>query len=120
MKSRHPSQRRLQRWLQTGDSRLVENHIDLCERCQSVLDALSALDERVVAGLESATSPPLDLGERTTGGVEERLRNEATAGTFLDLFGIGWKTVQAALDPTIDRGRPHDVAAAADKPIGGS
>ena len=117
---RHPSRRRLQRWLQTGELRRVEAHIDSCERCQTVLDSLSELDERVVASLESATSPPPDLLERTTGGVEERLRNEASAGAFLDLFTIGWTTVHAVLDPTPDRGSPHDGAANADETMGGS
>lgn len=85
-----------------------------------MLDSLSKLDERVVASLESATSPPPDLLERTTGGVEERLRNEASAGAFLDLFTIGWTTVHAVLDPTPDRGSPHDGAANADETMGGS
>ena len=101
-------------------TRFSECRIIKSKSAQTVLDSLSELDERVVAGLESATSPPPDLLERTTGGVEERLRNEASAGAFLDLFTIGWTTVHAVLDPTPDRGSPHDGDANADETMGGS
>ena len=120
MRSRHPSRQRLQRWLDTGETRRVESHIDACERCQSILDSLSELDEGVVADLQTAITPPADLGERTNEGVDERLRNEAAAGAFLDLFTIGWDVMRTVLEPTTDRETPHDDGDDADQPTGGS
>lgn len=120
MTSRHPSRQRLQRWLETGETRRVETHIDSCERCQTILEELSELDEGVVAGLQTAITPPDDLGERTNDGVDERLRNEAAAAAFLDLFTIGWDFVRTVLDPATERETAHDPAVDADHSTGGS
>ena len=38
MTPRHPSRRRLQRWLDTGDPPRVSRHVDQCEECQMLLD----------------------------------------------------------------------------------
>ena len=98
MSARHPSRQRLQRWLETGETRRVANHIDTCAHCQEVLEEISALDEGLVADLQTATTPPDDLRERTHGGVDSRLRDEAAFGAFLDLFTIGWDVARTVLD----------------------
>jgi hypothetical protein len=121
MTARHPKRQRLQRWLDTGGPRRVSNHIEQCAHCQEVLDELSALDEGLVADLQAATTPPADLRERTHGGVDVRLRNEAAFGSFLDLFTIGWDFTRAIIDPELtDRDGPHDDDAAADHIDGGA
>ena len=58
-------------------------------------------------------------GARTNEGVDERLRNEAAAGAFLDLFTIGWDVLRTVLDPATDRETPHDDGGDADEPTGG-
>ncbi len=120
MRSRHPSRQRLERWLKKGETRAVQSHIDSCERCQTILESLSALEEDVVADLQTAIAPPNDLGERTNEGVDERLRNEAAAGAFLDLFAIGWDVMRAVVEPATKTETPHDDGASADEPTGGS
>jgi hypothetical protein len=96
---RHPSRRQLQQWL-TGESPgRVDRHVDACEQCEALLEELSALDENLVADLHDAVTPPLDLADRTTDGVGERLRDEAALATFLDLFTVGWATARAIVDP---------------------
>jgi len=102
MNPRHPSRQRLQRWLDTGETRRVEAHIDQCQHCQSVLEDLTALSDEVVAELQTATAAPADLTARTNDGVDERLRNEAALGAFVDLFTIGWDVVRAIVDPITD------------------
>ena len=102
MSARHPKRQRLQRWLDTGGPRRVSNHIERCLHCQEVLEKISALDEELVADLQAATSPPEDLRERTKGGVDVRLRNEASFGAFVDLFAIGWDFTRAILDPDLE------------------
>ncbi|MEZ5166349.1 MAG: hypothetical protein R2695_07595 [Acidimicrobiales bacterium] len=121
MTTRHPNRRRLQRWLDTGETRRVASHIEDCARCQEILETLSALDETMVADLEAATTPPEDLRERTHGGVDVRLRDEAATGAFLDLFTIGWDVIRFVLDPdTTERDGPHDRRLDADEDPGGS
>lgn len=126
MNARHPNRQRLQRWLETGDTRRVSNHIERCLHCQELLEEISALDEGLVADLQAATTPPDDLRERTHGGVDLRLRNEAVFGSFLDLFTIGWDVARCLVDPdTVDPDategeRPHDPPAAADDTDGGA
>jgi len=121
MSSRHPKRQRLQRWLDTGETRRVSNHIDRCEHCQEVLEELSALDEGLVADLQAATTPPDDLRERTHGGVDLRLRNEAAFGSLLDLFTIGWDFTRLILDPELTDGdEPHDGSRSADDIDGGT
>ncbi len=119
MKARHPSRQRLQRWLETGEPHRIDRHIDDCEVCQTALETLSELDEETVADLQAATTPPADIAERTHGGVDDRLRDEAAVGAFLDLFTIGWDVARCILDPTTDGGAPHDATSPADETTGG-
>ncbi|MEM9468265.1 MAG: hypothetical protein AAGA90_23055 [Actinomycetota bacterium] len=118
--TRHPSRQRLQRWLETGETRRVDAHIADCEHCQAILEELSELDDAVVADLQTAVTPPDDLTDRTNTGVDQRLRDEAAAGAFLDLFTIGWDVMRAVLDPTTDSESPHGDADDADDPVGGT
>lgn len=121
MTARHPNRRRLQRWLDTGEPRRVAKHIAACVRCQEKLEELTALDEGLVADLQAATTPPEDLTDRTQGGVDARLRNEAALGAFLDLFVIGWDVTRTVLDPeTTHGGVPHDEGGTADARGGGA
>ncbi len=120
MSARHPKPQRLQRWLDTGEPRRVSNHIEGCLDCQALLETLSELDEGLVADLQAATTPPDDLRERTQGGVDVRLRNEAALGAFLDLFAIGWDVTRAILDPELTEGDDaHGAAPSADDTDGG-
>lgn len=117
MSARHPTRRRLQRWLDTGETRRVSNHIDDCEHCQATLEDLTALDEELVADLQAATSPPEDLTERTRGGVDARLRNEAAIVAFADLFAIAWDVTRVLIDTESDPA--HDSPGDADETPGG-
>ncbi len=105
--SRHPSRQRLQRWLDTGESRRVDRHVSDCEHCHEALEALTELDVEVVADLQTAIAPPADLNDRTNLGVDDRLRSEAAAGTFADLFLIPWDLVHSILDPATDSDTAH-------------
>lgn len=118
--TRHPSRQRLQRWLDTGETRRVDTHIADCEHCQAILEELSELDDAVVADLQTAVTPPEDLADRTNTGVDQRLRDEAAAGAFLDLFTIGWDVVRSVLDPTTDSEPPQGAAVDTDDSVGGT
>jgi len=132
MISRHPSRQRLQRWLDTGaihrSTRRTERHVDDCQDCQSTLEELTELDEGLVADLQMATAPPADLTTRINEGVDDRLRNAAAIGAFLDLFTIGWDVTRTILDPTNEVAREpategditHDTPGSADESDGGT
>ena len=121
MSSRHPNRQRLQHWLDSGGPRRVSSHIERCLHCQEQLEVLSALDEEMVADLQAATTPPEGLRERTHGGVDLRLRNEAAFGALLDLFAIGWDFTRSMLDPELTDGdEPHDTETTADDTDGGA
>lgn len=96
---KHPSPRRLQTWLDTGGPRRVDHHVGNCEDCQQKLDDLSALDDTTVSDLVAVTAPPGDLTDRVAEGVDTRLRDEAAATVFADLFFIGWDFVRCIVDP---------------------
>lgn len=129
---RHPSRKQLQLWLDTGAKRRstnrTERHVAECEHCQDTLEELTELDEALVADLQLATTPPDDLTARTHSGVDDRLRNEAAIGSFLDLFTIGWDVARTILDPAdeaiggsaTDGDIPHDGSGSADEIDGGT
>ena len=119
MHARHKSRRRLQRWLDTGESRRVSKHIDQCEGCQGMLETLSALDVELVADLQAATDPPEDLRERTQGGVDIRLRNEAAIVAFADLFAVAWDVARTLAGPGTESELAHDADPPADEITGG-
>jgi len=126
--TKHPSRRALQTWLGTGGPGRVDRHVESCETCQDDLDKLSALDEGVLSGLVAATEPPSDLEQRVADGVDTRLRDEAAAGTFADLFAIGWDFLRCVIDPEPVTSQPgvlpgeatHATADAADGKSGGT
>ncbi len=96
---RHPSRRRLQTWLDSGGPRRTDRHVSECRACQEDLDELSALDDSTLSDLVAATEPPEDLTDRVADGVDTRLRDEASAAAFADLFTIGWDFVRCIVDP---------------------
>lgn len=98
--NRHPSPQRLQRWLDTGESRRVDRHISECDLCQLNLDALTELDHEVVADLQTVVAAPVGLHERTNVGVDVRLQSEAAVGVFADLFLVARDVAHTILDPT--------------------
>ncbi len=115
--TRHPSRRVLIRWLETGGPGRVDRHIGDCDHCQDQLDTLSQLDDSTIEVLVAATEPPPDLKERVSDGVDSRLRDEAAAGAFADLFAIGWDLLRCVIDPDPDI--PHVPSAGADEDDGG-
>ncbi len=97
---RHPSRRRLQTWLDSGRPRRIDRHVAECRVCQEDLDELSALDDSTLSDLVAATEPPEDLTDRVADGVDTRLRDEASAAAFADLFTIGWDFMRCIVDPS--------------------
>ena len=118
--SRHPSRRALLKWLDTGGPGRVDRHVAECGHCQEELDRISALDDATHDVLVAATEPPADLTERVSDGVDGRLRDEAAAGAFADLFAIGWDLLRCVIDPDPESDTAHENVESADEKRGGS
>jgi len=114
MSTTHPSLSALQRWLETGQGKHIEEHVGTCPQCQQVLDELTSLNEDTRQGLMSAVAPPEDLAARTRVGVDDRLRQEAAVSAFADLFAIGLDFVRFVGGAEPDRDEPHSDAPSTD------
>lgn len=98
--TRHPDDDQLARWLDTGRPARVARHLEECEECLERVEERTALVGPLVETLDTASAPPSDLPERTTGGVRARLATEEAAGAFVDLFAIPWQFASVMVDPT--------------------
>ena len=102
----------------SGSSRVTTRRRRTIRRGRGDLSYERALS---VADLQAATDPPEDLTERTHGGVDIRLRNEAAFGSFVDLFAIGFDFARTILDPELTPGdEAHDGDGSADQTDGGA
>ncbi|MBK5224160.1 MAG: hypothetical protein JJE52_15055 [Acidimicrobiia bacterium] len=96
--SDHPDDSALSGWLETGRPARVGRHVETCERCVDRLDRLSDLGGSVRAGLDSVTSPPVDLEGRTTGRVHRRLVAQESMSLLIEMFTLPWRTLDAVID----------------------
>ena len=115
--SDHPSDDVLGRWLETAKPSRVGRHLEECEQCLDRLDELSDLGGGLRSDLDSVSAPPIDLRERTTGGVHERLAAEEAAAAFAELFALPWRTMSVLVDPSSpigETGGTAEVAATVD------
>jgi len=102
----HPSTARLRRWLDTGETSGIAEHVDQCDRCADRLLELDSSDAAVDAEaanlLQSAfletIVPPPDLNERVLTSVAKRQQTERDLALLAGLFSIGVETAQLLLD----------------------
>lgn len=102
----HPSTARLRRWLDTGETSGVAEHVDHCDRCADRLLELDASDVAVdrqgASTLQSAfletIVPPPDLNQRVLTGVARRQQSERDLALLAGLFSIGVETAQLLLE----------------------
>ncbi|MFP3905996.1 MAG: hypothetical protein ACLFRV_05720 [Acidimicrobiales bacterium] len=107
----HPDEQTLLRWLESEKPARVGRHLRECDQCLDRLDELSGLDGGVRSGLDSVSAPPADLGDRTSGGVHERLAAEEAAAAFVELFALPWRTMSVLVDPAAPPRRAATTAA---------
>lgn len=107
MRFRHPSKERLRAWL-TGagaDDQQLEDHIDGCERCASVIEAIadSSVSEPLVLALAQVLAAPRDLPVRLEQRVAQRLSGRELVGLMAEMFGAGVETSRMLIvDPPTD------------------
>ena len=104
MKFRHPSKDRLRAWLNGAgeEDPQLEAHIDNCERCSSVIEALgeASASEPLVFALAQVLAAPRDLPDRLEAQVSSRLSGRELVGLMAEMFGAGVETSRLLLvDP---------------------
>jgi hypothetical protein len=103
MKTRsHPSDAQLRDWLEDDVSSSVSTHIDGCETCLGRVEGLSDLGEALVGSLKDQWSAPMGIEQRTSSGIESRIRREEAMFGFLDLFAIGGDVFFTVLNDSED------------------
>ncbi|MCH7788347.1 MAG: hypothetical protein IH940_02785 [Acidobacteria bacterium] len=103
MKTRnHPSDEQLRDWLAEDVSASVTAHIERCEACLDRVEGLSDLGDALVGSLKDEWSAPMGIEQRTSSGIESRMRREEAMFGFLDLFAIGGDVFRTVLDDSED------------------
>ncbi len=96
MRFRHPSKDQLRKWLTgaNGDDPNLDAHIDDCDRCSSVIEALaeSSASEPLAAALAQVLVAPEGLPVRLEAQVSERLSGRELIGLMAELLGAGVET----------------------------
>ncbi|MGY6501953.1 MAG: hypothetical protein ACXIVQ_13810 [Acidimicrobiales bacterium] len=106
---KHPDDEALVAWLDTGGPARVSRHLDGCDACLERLDALSGLGEPLIDGLGSAGAPPVDLVDRTTARVRDRVVAEEALAFTVELFALPWHVAATLVDRTPISPRVVDV-----------
>lgn len=96
MKFRHPSKDRLRAWLTGADPNdaELEAHIDDCERCSSVIEAMGDVEisEPLVFALAQVLAAPQNLPDRLETRVSAKLGGRELVGLMAEMFGAGMET----------------------------
>ncbi|MGI9610888.1 MAG: hypothetical protein ACR2NL_11415 [Acidimicrobiia bacterium] len=109
MRFRHPSKEQLREWLTDAhaDDPKLEEHIDGCDRCSSVIEALgeSTASEPLVLALTQVLAAPSDLPDRLEAQVTQRLSGRELVGLMAEMFGAGVETGRMLIvDPPSPQG----------------
>lgn len=96
MRFRHPSKDRLRAWLTGADSddAELEAHIDDCERCSSVIEAIGDMEisAPLVSALAKVLAAPQNLPDRLETRVSAKLAGRELVGLMAEMFGAGMET----------------------------
>ena len=90
----HPSNRKLERWLDDGESLDVDEHVATCSRCANRLEEMASPGAELGAALQASLRAPDDLVQRLGVRMTQSMRNREDLRMFLELMGISWPTVR--------------------------
>ena len=94
MKWFHPSNRKLELWLEDGESVDVDDHVATCSRCANRLEEMASPGLELSAALHASLRAPDDLVQRLGVRMTQSMRNREDLQMFLALMGISWPTVR--------------------------
>ncbi len=100
MKFFHPSNKKLQRWLDAdGESgepidESVDAHVANCDRCATRLEELAQPVPELTAALTQSLRAPEDLVQRLGARMTDTIRNQEDLRLFFELMGIPLATVR--------------------------
>lgn len=93
----HPSEQRLQRWLEAESGDRYAGHIAHCPLCQERLEQMTALEPQVREQLTSDLSAPSTLEQRIRDHLERKLADRETMAVLGELMNTGLRTSQVLL-----------------------
>lgn len=96
MRLRHPSMRKLERWIDGGDVP-IDDHLRSCQYCASRLEPL--LDESdssfaLRKALIDALNIPDDIGERLQVTIDDRMSTRSDLLLVSELFGVPFRAAK--------------------------
>ena len=98
MRLLHPSPRRLQQWLESGEPSDVDRHVVDCARCANRLEELASPVPELGPALTESLQPPDDLVERLGVRMTRTMRNRRDLQLLLELMGVPWRTVRTLME----------------------
>jgi len=90
----HPSNKRLERWLDGADHDL-DAHIEDCHRCATRIEDIAQGESTHIAGaLRQLLVVPTDLKPRLNDGIGRKMRARGDVELLGELLGVSWRTVR--------------------------
>ncbi len=97
MKWIHPSNRKLQRWLDDGEPQDVDEHVAGCVRCANRLEELATPLPELSQALSRSMQAPDDLVQRLGVRMTESMRTREDLRLLLELMGVPLATVRSLM-----------------------
>lgn len=98
----HPSDRRLQRWVEGRRTLLTSNHVQHCPQCAQRLEEMTALEVGLRERLTSDLSPADLVAKRMTERLERAFADRETMSVLIDLMNNGLRTSQVLLEGQLE------------------
>lgn len=95
--TRHPPENVLRDWA-AGRRQDLDSHIESCSTCLTNLDEMTRLDTQMRSALRWITRPEPGLYDRLERSLEQRRKRSEDWGAALDLFSLGWRTIDILVD----------------------
>lgn len=96
----HPSSKRLQQWLDTGQPADVDEHVADCQRCANRLEELAAPMPELTEAITASLRSPDDLVQRLGVRMTESMRSREDLAIILELMGVPLGTVRNLMTET--------------------
>jgi len=100
MSLRHPSQKRLALWLETGDiDEGLETHVEQCTRCADELERIAGDDAPFDSALSMVLEPTPGLEDRMSLRLASAMRDREDLALLMSMFGSAAQTAKILFDP---------------------
>lgn len=103
MAKTHPSDRRLDRWIEGRSTPFTDSHVQHCPQCLQRLEERTALEDELRQRLTDDLTPPDTVARRLQQRLERAFADRETISMVTDLMNNGLRTSHVLLE-----GDPED------------